>query len=231
MEPRVSKTTLTPDAVRRDIERLLNYLMEADLAYTVNPVGLSGPPGRQLITWQAKMHGAPLFTHGRHPTVTDYLTWVETGAFSALLMDGALLQITYAVAGGDVTYHRLVYVPAPVPVDDELLNSGDLIEYITQLPFRAADLYLRSPIRFDYDPPSATPMHPASHLTVNGVDCRVPCRTWLPLNTFVCFVFQHFYPDQWKIHDFLRNLNSARGPSSNDRMATEFLNQLHVSWS
>lgn len=227
----MSKNTLTPDVVRRDIERLLSYLLEAELAYTINPVGMDGPAGQKVITWRGQTRGEPLFIHGQHPTVTDYITWVETGAYSALLTDGALLQITYVVAGGDVTGHRLSYVPSPVPVDDDLLDSGDLIEYVTQMPFGTADLYLRSPIRFDFDPAAATSDHPASHLTVSGVDCRVPCRTWLPLSAFVRFVFQHFYPSQWAVHDYLRNLTTSRGPSSEERMSDAFLDQLHVSWT
>jgi Uncharacterized conserved protein (DUF2290) len=225
----VSKKSLTPEQVRRDVADLLDYLLESDLAYTVNPVGMVGPAGRKLITWQGQTRGEPLFTHGQHPTLTDYLRWVEDGAYSALLADGSLLQITYSVSAGDVVGHRLAYVPSPVMVDEDMFDSGDLVDYLTGMPFAASDLSLRSPIRFDYDPPAAGEAHPASHLTVSVVDCRVPCRTWLPLSAFVRFVYQHFYPAQWRLHDALRK-PIARGPSSTAKMPDQFLDEPHVSW-
>lgn len=226
----MSKKTLTPDQVRRDVADLLDYLLQSELAYTVNPVGMEGPADRKLITWQSRTRGEPLFTHGKHPTMTDYLRWVEDGAYSALLADGSLLQITYNVSGGDVVGHRLAYVPSPITVDEELFDSGGLVYYLTNMPFAASDLSLRSPIRFDYDPTAAGEDHPASHLTVSGVDCRMPCRTWLPLSAFVRFVFQHFYPNQWRLHDALRR-PTASGPSSSARVADQFLHELHVTWS
>lgn len=225
----MSKKTLTPELVRRDVQDLLDYLVEAELAYTVNPVGMDGPADHKLITWQGQTRGQPLFTHGQHPTMTDYLTWVEIGAYSALLVDGSLLQITYSVSSGDISGHRLAYVPSPVAIDEELIDSGDLIEYLTGMPFAAADLSLRSPVRFDYDPSAASQAHPASHLTVSGVDCRVPCRTWMPLSGFVQFVFQHFYPAQWRVHEALHR-PTTRGPSSTTRISDAFLNEAHVTW-
>jgi len=217
--------------VRRDLEGLLAYLQEAGLAFTVNPVRSEGTDKRTIITWQGySMAGAPLFTHGEHATVRDYLTWVETGAFCALLFDGSLLQVTYAVHSGDIVSHRLAYIPSPLPVADGVVESGELLGYLTESPFEATDVYLRTPVRFDFDPGAASPQHPPSHLTINGVDCRVPCRTWLPLSAFVRFVFQHFYPSQWAIHDVLRDLSTATSGSSRAPLGADFAEQIHLSW-
>jgi hypothetical protein len=147
------------------------------------------------ISW----HGLPtvpfLVEYG-HATSDQYLRWVSGQHYSAVLPDGSLLQMSYRMMGGQVTYHRLAYVPCPVIVDEDYLREGESIADVVDsyLEADALTVVLRSPVRFDFDPNSARDGHPAAHMTINGPDCRIACVAPLHPYRFIDFVFRHFYP-------------------------------------
>jgi hypothetical protein len=116
------------------------------------------------------------------------------------MLDGSLLQFSYSL-GDDkkVSGHRLAYVPCPYDVDRELLSGGDSIADILDL-YRGSDAVLRSPIRIDFDPESAKPEHPTTHLTVNSSDCRIACVAPVHVLRFVDLVFRNFYAPYWWAH-------------------------------
>jgi hypothetical protein len=68
------------------------------------------------------------------------------------------------------------------------------------------NVFLRSPIRFDYSPAAAQEFHPASHLTMNSPECRIPARGPLRFDTFIKFLFENFYLDAWRHPDVQRSL-------------------------
>lgn len=82
-------------------------------------------------------------------------------------------------------------------LSDALESNADVVT----APFIA----LRSPMRFDYDPGAAGVDHPAGHLHVSHQQCRIPVFGPVSLGHFVRFVFRHFYPDDWRVHGFLRD--------------------------
>lgn len=88
-------------------------------------------------------------------------------------------------------------------------------------------LRLRTPVRFDFDPDAAAERHPASHLSLNDQDCRIPVRGPMSLGHFIEFVFRHFYSSVWAKHDFLADTH--REPMS--RMLTpEHEAWIHLDW-
>lgn len=193
--------SLTSRSIATEVEQFLSYLQESDLALLTTVVKQTDTG----VSWHS-FHAIewPLETH---TTALDYRTWVEAGAYSAFMFDGSLIQISYDLDGAEIDHHRLCFVPAPYDFDPDLLAEGDLIEVF--------DLYaggersnprLVSPIRFDLDLRAAKPGHPASHFTVNSADCRLGCSGPMRLGRFVQFIFQHFYPAQWDVHPYLRDM-------------------------
>jgi hypothetical protein len=165
-------------------------------------------------------------------TINQYLRWLSSGQYSAMLLDGSLLQMSYRVEGGGVVQHRLNYVPCPVALDEDALAAGDPVAELVEL--QAADdpfssVVLRSAVRFDYDPANAAEGHPAAHLTINDVDCRIACVAPLHPHRFLAFVFQHFYPAlhlehaAWFTGAGSRNLR-YRAVADRDRQS------IHLSW-
>lgn len=215
----------TTRSVRDEVKNVLDYLLDAELAHYVNDVAMAGA----TVTWHALDKSAPFnVSHHGDPSVDQYIAWASAGAYSALLFDGSLLQISFSVDGGEIAGHRLAYVPCPYDIDRELLDLGMPIVDVVD-GYRSSDPILRSPLRFDFDPRAAGPRHPASHLTINGSDCRIACAAPLHTLRFVDFVFRQFYPALWLAHEpFFRPAAWLHaGPGT---LSTDDQRGLHLSW-
>jgi len=190
----------TTRVIRDQVTNVLDYFVGAGLALYANPVSMSD----ETVSWHSPSAPSPFLVGYKHPTVDQYMAWVNAGEYSMALFDASLVQLTYRVEGGAVVGHRLAYIPCPYDVDTELLAEGvpiaDLVE-----SYRPAESAMRSPVRFDFDVRAAKPGHSAAHLTFNTNDCRIACVAPLHPLRFVDFVFRHFYPAFWTVHeDFFR---------------------------
>jgi len=152
------------------------------------------------VSWHSHNPAADFITAREHATVEQYMHWVVNGNYSAVLFDASLLQITYDIANGKVSSHRLAYVPCPFVVDQTLLREGTPIADVVSLYSDLSEVALRSPIRIDYAPGQAKLNHPAAHLTINSSDCRIACVAPMHVHRFVDFIFRHFYPLLWNAH-------------------------------
>lgn len=185
-------TGITPAGCANEIRRLLEALREADLLLNSNNTWQSS----ELVTWTRRDGSAGMlaFVPGRIPTANDYLLWVAEGMYTAALVDGALLQLTYTFRRGDVTGHRLAYVPCPVEVPRELLQQLSIEEAVEfSKPASLGGIPARTVVRIDYDPVAAAPGHPSTHLTLNGPNCRIPVYAPVSAARFIHFVLTHFY--------------------------------------
>jgi hypothetical protein len=125
--------------------------------------------------------------------------------YSAVLYDGALLQISYDFTGRSLVGHRLCFYPCPFDVDIQLLQSEPIADVVAM--YRESGetkSFLRSPCRFDYDDQNPSSEHPSVHFHFNKADCRWPVTHPLSIGEFLAFVFRHFYPSIWAAHQFLR---------------------------
>jgi hypothetical protein len=186
-------------AIRDDIQNALDFLREAELALYTNPVHLR--PTR--VSWHAYPSAGPFLIDHGFTTVDQYLTWVRDGAYSAVLRDASLLQLTFDLDEDLVVGHRLAYVPCPVVVDETLLAEGEPVEDVVSLHLDEGEvgLTLRSPVRFDYDQAAAREGHPAAHFSINSPQCRLACVAPVHPYRFIDFVFRHFYPVLRGVHD------------------------------
>lgn len=185
----------TVRSVRDQVQNVLDYLLHADLLLYSNGVSM----GANIVSWHPHDGSAPFLINRDHPNTEQYESWVSSGAYSAALFDGSLLQISYKVEGGKVSGHRLAYVPCPYDLDTSLLTEGEALLDVVEL-YRGSDAALRSPIRFDYAPREARPGHPAVHLSFNSTACRIACVAPLHVLRFIDFVFRHFYTELWLAH-------------------------------
>jgi hypothetical protein len=211
--------------VRSEVDALMSYLIETEIALHANPV--SNRSGR--ISWYPFATGE--FLEQRDDTsLLQYRAWLENGTYSAVLFDGALLQITYDFAASDLVAHRLVYVPCPFDLDTDLLQREphvDVFDLYAAGP--AHDVQLRGTIRFDFDAERAGDDHPAAHLTFNSPGCRIACAAPLRLGHFIEFVFRNFYPDLWLEHAYLGTF--SRVPWGPATVTDAEARGLHMAWA
>ena len=216
---------VTSRVIKAEVEGVLDYLVESEIALHVNTV--SNELGS--VSWR-RFGSAERFLPNRgRPSTSDYRGWLVAGDYSAVLYDGALIQLTYQVDGAMLTTHRLAYVPPPFHMDVDMLQSFPLVDvFDLYAQGSTTDVVLSTVLRFDFDSAAAREGHPASHLTLNHPDCRIACIAPVRVGLFFEFVFRHFYYSLWRAHPFFGGLpKSGWGRVS----ATEGERQgIHMSW-
>lgn len=212
----------TTRAVGQTISGLLEQMLNGGVALEVNALAIT--PTR--VSWQSAHSIVPFLASRHHATVGQYVTWLNGRHFSVVMNDGGLLQITYDVAGGVVSGHRLAYVPCPFLIDQTLLDEGLALDAVVELYRDSPDepVLLQSPIRFDYDPRGAKPGHAAAHMTINSADCRIACVAPMHVLRFADFILRHFYPT-----DHERNAHIFSDAASRHLAKGSLLNEEEVT--
>ncbi len=188
-------SSITVRGVADSIRNAIDYLWEAELL--LNYTSLSETTTR--VSWHPINPRFAFLDSREHTTIGQYRNWITGGNYTCVLFDGALLQISYTIERGQVSGHRLAYIPCPWDIDSSLIEEGIPLDEI--LEFYDSDaISMKSPVRFDFDPKAGRPGHPVSHMTFNSVDCRIACIAPLHAHRFTNFVFQHFYADIWSAH-------------------------------
>lgn len=214
----------TVRTIRDQIRNALDYLRDAELAQFTTEISMRST----VVSWHSLDRQGAFIESFDHPTIDQYVKWLASGDYSALLYDGSLIQLFYEVEGGEVLRHRLSYFPCPYELDLDLLKEGTPAAEVIEL-YRDSDAGLRSPIRFDFDRQAAAPGHPASHFTINGIDCRIACVAPLHVMRFLDFIFRHFHV---RLHAAHRPFFAAAhaqhmGPPS---LTDDDRRQVHFSW-
>lgn len=216
---------MTPSEQRNEMQNFLDLLAEASLSLTTTTACKEGTsPVR--VSWPSG--GSTSVFNGNGALLDEYCAFVRERLYSAVLLDGSLLQLSYEINRNTVVRHRLCYVPSPFEFDEDLLREEpivDVVEYYRQQAPTA--LRPRSPVRFDYDADAERANHPASHLTMLDPNCRWAVSSPLCLGLFVRWVFRHFYSDFYGVHPFLRWPIRNLGTKC-IRTADE--HELHIAW-
>lgn len=225
--------SITPKGYRAKVQNALDALLSTRLAVDCqNPIVTLGANGFSRISWPANAgtEDDGLFYEDFN-VVKTYFGWLSSRQYSAVLFDGSLLQITFDLRGNRLVGHRLAYIPCPFDIaeeDRQLLHVEPILDVIGLYRQNGDDCFrLRTPVRFDYDPHAATSEHPASHMTLNGHECRIPLSGPLTLDQFLEFVFRHFYPSILRDNDFLLDGDSGRWPR---HILEPHEYWLHVNW-
>jgi hypothetical protein len=222
---------VTARAIRDEIQNTLDYLVSAEIAAYANPVAMSLSAYGDRVTWHSHRPDVPFLVNRDEPTLEDYRNWVEAGAFSALLFEGSLLQLTYDIKQGGVCGHRVAYIPCPYRLDPIMVRTDPLLDLIDlHMQVEPTGMILRSSVRFDFDPDSAHAGHPAAHLTINSSNCRIACTAPMHFLRFIDFVFRHFYPEIWIVHSKFFSEGACR-EIGNRIIGEEELLRPHVGWN
>jgi len=190
----------TANSLGRTVREMLDVLFDAELILIPNPVAVDG----DVVAWKSPTPLDRFVDFADYPTVRSYRRWAEAGEYSALLPDGAMIQLRYKVSDRAIGGHRLAYVPCPYRVDTDMLLSEALSDVLDVHAVGSHDeVTMQSTVRFDLDPDSAAEGHPAAHLTLNVASCRIACESPMTPAQFVRFIFRNFYAAQWSAHQAL----------------------------
>jgi len=217
---------MTSREARVGVQNLLDYLLKAEIVLLSNPV-TDERGGR--ITWHPLNHASGELFRRPEPTIAEYMDWVRSGSYSALLFDGSLLQVTFDYDDRALSGYRLAFVPCPFALDQDLVKAEPIFDLLELYAAQSAlEVRMRATIRFDFDPRGQRPGHAAAHASLNAAHCRIPCVSAMNLGHFVAFVFQHFYPDIWAVHSYLREL--PRHSHVGRTILPEEERFLHLAW-
>lgn len=154
---------------------------------------LDGPAGNEAL--------GPTTTLGMYAdgglSLEEYSALVDSGRYSAIFSDHALITVECLFSSGSLIKHRYGYIPCPV--HKELMEERPLeipiADWVREAAsgqggdvFRSLGIY-----RFDYAPKQAGDRHSASHLTFVSKECRIPVRSALDVSGFLNFIFDNFY--------------------------------------
>jgi hypothetical protein len=220
----------TPRVVADEIKQVLAALRDLGIVTYVNTVHESPT----FVSWTTPGANYSNFLLTRDDlTVEGYLHWLETNQYSALLDDGSLLQLSYSLTAHEIVGHRLAFVPCPVVLDQgcrDFLEEGYSMSEVVRMQLQdPSNLYMKTSVRFDYDPDSAGEHHPAAHFTMNSADCRIACAAPMRVGRFLDFIFQHFYAARYQKHSYLRELQMSGWfrPTQIDRDRSS----IHLNWA
>jgi hypothetical protein len=209
------------------VANFVEYLSDRDLILSSTSVMLSNDSTR--IGWYVRpLSGAFLLTRDHH-SIENWAHWVESGAYTAMLFDGSLLQVSFDLDGEEIVGHRLAYVPCPFNDSAEVLQELPLDGVIEYYKGDAEALQLKTAIRFDYAPGDAAEGHPATHLTINNADTRIACAGPLSFERFINFIFLNFYPD---LTDVISYFASLPRPGKFARtIKSDEADEIHLNWA
>jgi hypothetical protein len=200
---------------RSEIARSLTALSEAGLTVDLNYPVIRRAGSQLVVTWPNFVSPPNHTQIGYHGSVPEYRRLVLDRQYNCAMVDGSLLQLTFAFDGGDLVSNRFCYYPCPVSLQDiwepseiSLLDLFDelLIEEFEDmteavlggaLPGDGIRLNMRGPVRFEFAQAQQSSSHPASHLHLGGQEVRVPVFGALSVGHFLRFVVRHYYPETW----------------------------------
>ncbi len=145
-----------------------------------------------------------------------YRDLADSRAFNIKMLDGALIQMTYQFAHGELLNHRLAFFPSPSLAefenDPQSYFEDDLYADIV------ANNIVHVPLRFDYEASEVLHQvltHPKSHLTLGQYrNCRIPVSAPLTPLQFIAFLLRNFYHTAYQNYAAKLPTASARFPDS-----------------
>ena len=183
---------MTPEATVNQINRLIRYLVETSLADDQQFAFLRESQVAEITFGRSIDLSGAL---GKVSYSETYENFIRDRAFNVKLLDGALIQMLYMFADGELRQHRLAFLPAP-HLEGFERETNSYIEDRIYAEIVARDI-LPLPVRFDYDARDGRHQdiaHPKSHLTLGEyADCRIPVTAPLTPSRFVDFVLRNFY--------------------------------------
>lgn len=185
--------TINAEGTVSRVNGLLRYLGKVGIARHYQRAVLH-PGGRAAhVSFPGAEHVSAAMKNQDYRRI--YRHFVEERAYSAVMLDNAIVQIMYRFEGRKLMAHRLAFFPAPKL--EEFQNVPEW--YLRDEVFVDVVARTTTPtlVRFDYDASEARyrPVtHPKSHLTLGRYEgCRIPVSAPLTPDRFMDFVLRNFY--------------------------------------
>lgn len=136
------------------------------------------------------------FIHSSMSYADAYKEIIKHRAYTCILLDGAILQISYAISDRKLIKHRLGFFSSPnLERYEDDPSSYDEDNLYTEA---ASKNTVPFPFRFDYDSEERA-NHPFTHLTLGQYKgCRIPVSAPLTPAIFIRFIVSHFYNTIWE---------------------------------
>jgi hypothetical protein len=197
--------TTTPSRLQAEIKNFRDLLVAKNLAIAANQITIRRVGTTQRVTWQSPIEGGQLLTSSEFATVQDYCQQLAANAFTVVLFDASIIQVSFDLRHNDIVGHRFCFFPCPFNVQPADLLGQPILDIIHLYEQAGLEyLRLRTPLRFEFDPNNTADEHPVCHVHLLWSHCRCSVVAPLSLGHFIKFIFQHFYPGIWQKHSFLR---------------------------
>jgi hypothetical protein len=191
----------TAQGVLNEIESITNFLLTKGIIDDQTwPFRQDGPNNTIVVRYPSVLSGASMLRD--RPYGEIYYEHRAARSFNFLMLDGALVQMSYTFRDGALTSGRLAFLPSP-----------DLSEYQNDPELYAEDEMFADvvdrrvvtvPIRFDFDSSPEVVIdihHPHSHLTLGQyMNCRIAATAALTPGVFIEFILRSFYNTASRIH-------------------------------
>lgn len=157
--------------------------------------------GLRRFTWSSNGIRPGLATGDA--SVKEYLEFLRGDHYQFLLIDGALIQMSYDFnQGGEIVESRLVWYPCPVNFAREELEYFSIDEIVETVP--TLDVNCRGPMRFDYSTRQANENHSTVHLHMGMEAFRLPVQRPLEPSRFIRLIVRTAYPHVWDTKECCR---------------------------
>lgn len=181
--------------IKEQIENSLEVLLNLKLIKFYNPVKVEYDQIKDItvISWYNHKGGREVSSNA-FLSIEQYLTLLEHGAYHGLMNDLSIIRASFTFEHNKLISQNLLWWPCPVTIDFE--DDGEFS------PFEIVNLYLddkkyfrmRSPIRVDFDINNDTVDHPKAHIHTQHPKSRMNTIKPICFNTFIRFIFNHYYP-------------------------------------
>jgi hypothetical protein len=195
---------MTSKHIQSEIINLRDLLLHSGIARFANAVVFQKVGKTTRVPLPPSHNGSPI-SRIAFASIAEYCAHFSSGAYTVVLFDGALIQLSIDLNHQQIVGYRFCYYACPFDIDVKDLLSLPLLDLIQLHQEGGMDLLrLRSPLRFEYDPNNADEGHPVSHVHLLWAHSRCSVVAPISIGHFVKFVFSHFYPAIWSEFDFLR---------------------------
>lgn len=184
---------ISPEVILNQIEKINAILIEEGYSKHQNFSFIKNYNDNfRIVTWQTNPNLSSTFNE-TYNYKNVYDIYKENKNYTILLIDDAILQISYEFKKNTLMKHRLAFFPSPYL--EEFQNNRDIYEVELFFSEIINKGIVPTPVRFDYDKDSFKELnHPKSHMTVGQYkNCRIPVRSALTPFQFINFILNNFY--------------------------------------
>jgi hypothetical protein len=219
----------SPKRTHQSMQNTLNLLTEKELTIFHNQPIVQEFNGNKRISWPN--HASARHNCGEYfNKIAQYRGIIQANAYTCLLFDGALIRASYCFQINKLVSHSLLWWPSPFPLDKDDLGLGSVLDVFDLYADNGwqQSIFMRSPIRFDFDVNNLSEAHPISHMHIQSDGCRLPVDRPVCFNRFIKFVFKNFYPQVYPRYSFWEDLEDAVFLIEEPEFLT--LNQSYIGW-